>query len=43
MGSKRELFEENTFYHVYNHANGIENIFKEQKNYYYFLLKYILQ
>ena len=40
MGSKREPFEENTFYHVYNHANGIENIFKEQKNYYYFLLKY---
>src|SRR5690554_5809319 len=40
MGSKREPFEENTFYHVYNHANGIENIFKEEKNYYYFLLKY---
>ena len=26
-------------YHVFNHANGYENIFIEQKNYFFFLLK----
>ncbi len=28
-------------YHVYNHANGSDNIFREQDNYRYFLEKYI--
>jgi REP element-mobilizing transposase RayT len=27
------------FYHVFNHANGAENLFKETKNYYFFLNK----
>lgn len=30
----------NTYYHIYNHANGDDNLFKEEKNYDYFLLKY---
>lgn len=29
----------NTYYHIYNHANGIENIFCEDKNYSFFLSK----
>src|SRR5690554_1983272 len=28
------------YYHIYNHANGNENLFREQKNYEYFLEKY---
>lgn len=28
------------YYHIYNHANGDENLFREQKNYEYFLGKY---
>ncbi len=27
------------FYHLYNHANGSENIFREEKNYHFFLEK----
>jgi REP element-mobilizing transposase RayT len=27
-------------YHIYNHANGSENIFREEKNYRFFLQKY---
>ena len=29
-----------TVYHIYNHANGEENIFRSNENYYYFLKKY---
>jgi REP element-mobilizing transposase RayT len=29
-----------TFYHVYNHANGKENLFVNHGNYVYFLKKY---
>ncbi len=25
------------FYHLYNHANGNENIFLEERNYFFFL------
>ncbi|MEL7004203.1 MAG: hypothetical protein AAFN93_15900 [Bacteroidota bacterium] len=28
------------FYHIYTHANGFENIFREEKNYAYFLKRY---
>ncbi|MFC4870527.1 transposase [Negadavirga shengliensis] len=28
-------------YHIYNHANGSENIFREEENYRYFLQQYI--
>lgn len=33
------LFSGNT-YHIYNHANGFENIFENEGNYFYFLKKY---
>ncbi|MBX7226861.1 MAG: transposase [Chitinophagales bacterium] len=29
-----------TVYHIYNHANGAENLFRSDENYYYFLRKY---
>jgi len=29
-----------TFYHIYNHANGDDNLFREQKNYPFFMEKY---
>lgn len=29
-----------TVYHVYNHANGSENLFRSEENYHYFLRKY---
>jgi len=29
-----------TYYHIYNHANGFENIFNEERNYHFFLEKY---
>ena len=32
----------NTTYHIFNHANGFENIFREKENYRYFLEKYRL-
>jgi putative transposase len=31
-----------TSYHIYNHANGFENIFSHEANYWYFLEKYKL-
>ncbi len=34
-------FLPNTFYHVYNHAIGNENLFRKQDNYFYFLKKYV--
>ncbi len=30
----------NTAYHIYNHANGFENIFRETENFRFFLAKY---
>ncbi|MGY6523041.1 MAG: hypothetical protein ACXIUD_15015 [Mongoliitalea sp.] len=27
-------------YHIYNHANGMENIFREEENYRFFLQQY---
>jgi REP element-mobilizing transposase RayT len=30
----------NTFYHIYNHANGHDNLFKEAENYRFFLQQY---
>lgn len=29
-----------TYYHIYNHANGDDNLFREEKNYDFFLKKY---
>jgi len=31
------MLSPNTFYHIYNHANGDDNLFREDKNYRYFL------
>ena len=28
------------FYHIYNHANGDDNLFREQENYRFFLQQY---
>ena len=42
---KQDIFESGAIYHVFNRGNNKENIFKEEKNYYYFLQqlkKYIL-
>ena len=30
------------YYHIYNHANGFENVFREDENFRYFLEKYRL-
>jgi len=32
--------ETETFYHIYNHANGDENMFRTEENYFYFLKRY---
>jgi putative transposase len=37
-----EALTPNTSYHIYNHANGFENIFNEKENYRFFLEKYCL-
>ncbi|MDZ7658247.1 hypothetical protein [Fodinibius sp.] len=40
MGNNREPFEPNTVYHVYNHGNAEDNIFREDTNYGFFLKRY---
>jgi REP element-mobilizing transposase RayT len=40
MGNKRPPFEPDTVFHVYNHGNAEDNIFREEENYYYFLKRY---
>jgi hypothetical protein len=35
------MFEVEGIYHIYNRANGSENLFREEKNYDYFLERYI--
>jgi len=32
--------EPGCFYHIYNHANGSDNLFREEENYYYFMRKW---
>jgi len=36
----RDLFEPDCYFHVFNHANGDENLFRCRNNYFYFLEKY---
>jgi putative transposase len=36
-------FEPERVYHIYTHANGSENLFREEENYLYFLKKYAEQ
>ncbi len=33
-------FEAHRFYHIYNRANGSEILFKEERNFYFFMQKY---
>jgi REP element-mobilizing transposase RayT len=40
MNNKTIFFEPNHFFHIYNHGNGDDNIFKNDGNYLYFLNKY---
>jgi REP element-mobilizing transposase RayT len=40
MGNNRESFEPGIVYHVYNHGNADDLIFKEDTNYDFFLQKY---
>lgn len=40
MSNKRPPFEPDTVFHVYNHGNAGDNIFREKQNYYYFLKRY---
>jgi len=37
-----KLVQPDTSYHIFNHANGFENVFREAENYRYFLEKYQL-
>lgn len=37
---KQSLYEPKGIYHIFNHANGKENLFQEEENYQYFLRKY---
>jgi len=34
------VLQSDTYYHIYNHANGDDNLFREEKNYHFFLRKY---
>jgi len=40
MGNPRIPFEPDGVYHIYNHAVGSDNIFKEDENYLFFLRKF---
>jgi REP element-mobilizing transposase RayT len=40
MGNLRIPFQPATIFHVYNHGNGGDNIFRTEDNYHYFLKKY---
>lgn len=40
MPNNRAKFLPDTFYHLYNHAVGSDILFKEERNYFYFLNKY---
>lgn len=37
MNSYSEAFETEFIYHIFTHANAHDNLFKEKRNYYYFL------
>lgn len=40
MSQKKIPFKPNYIYHIWTHANGSENLFREEDNYRYFLEKY---
>ena len=35
------MLSANQYFHIYNHAIGNENLFREEKNYNFFIKKYI--
>lgn len=35
-----EPLQPDTSYHIFNHANGFENVFQHEANYYFFMDKY---
>lgn len=37
-----EPLQPDTSYHIFNHANGFENVFRKEENFYFFLEKYRL-
>ena len=41
MAKKKIPFEGGQIYHIWTHANGDENLFREDENYHYFLKKYV--
>ena len=40
MKNNASALKPGTIYHIYNHANGFENLFVQEENYLYFLKKY---
>jgi REP element-mobilizing transposase RayT len=40
MGNLRENLYPDKYYHIYNHSNGSDNLFRSEENYIYFLKKY---
>ena len=42
MSENRIPLSPGNYYHIYNHANGDENLFRERENYLHFLKKYAL-
>ncbi len=40
MAEKKILLEPGSFYHIFNHSNGKDNLFENSENYRYFLSKY---
>lgn len=40
MANPRESFESDAIYHIYNHGNGDDLIFRENKNYRFFLERF---
>lgn len=42
MPIPKAQFESGTFFHVWSHANGLENLFQEEENFKFFLSKYTI-
>ena len=40
MGNNRPALQPEAYYHIYNHGNGNENIFRNDENYNWFLKRY---
>ncbi len=42
MPTPKIQFESGAFYHVWSHANGLDNLFREEANYLFLLSKYAI-